>query len=84
MVTLNNGKDVHGVKAPGWEIAVGGAIVVLGLILVTVVGRRRDSSSSSSSATSSSTNFDEESRNAPLEPLLNEQHKIMHLDNFNQ
>ena len=83
MVTLNSGKDVHGVKAPGWEIAVGGAIVVLGLILVTVVGRRRDSSSSSS-ATSSSTNFDEESRNAPLEPLLNEQHKIMHLDNFNQ
>ena len=67
MVTLNHGNDVHGVKAPGWEIAVGGAIVVVGLIFVTVLGRRH------SSSTSMKNNVDDES---PIEPLL-EQHKIM-------
>ncbi len=68
MVTLNHGHDVHGVKAPGWEIAVGGAIVVVGLIFVTVLGRRHSSSTSTMK-----NNVDDES---PIEPLL-EQHKIM-------
>ena len=73
MVTLNHGNDVHGVKAPGWEIAVGGAIVVVGLIFVTVLGRR-DGDSSSSASTKN--NVDEENNESPFEPLL-EQHKIM-------
>jgi hypothetical protein len=72
MVTLNHGNDVHGVKAPGWEIAVGGAIVVVGLIFVTVLGRRDGDSSSASTKN----NVDEENNESPFEPLL-EQHKIM-------
>ena len=69
MVTLNHGNDVHGVKAPGWEIA---AVVRLLLYFTPVLGRRDGDSSSASTKN----NVDEENNESPFEPLL-EQHKIM-------